>query len=184
MLFWIAGSVCLARELLMDLRQIVLTVGILNMCQELSPFAHEMYSAPKQVARGPHLGRIDIRLRQHPAAQEHSDLVGIDLIVLGLAPMDGFHVEGVAQDEGNPLLGAEVGQPVPGEDTFDADDEILPVRRNRLEKRLGCRFHIAVQHDLAVLIQDAEVHGAGVQVDATIKLVLLGVESHEVSSSS
>jgi hypothetical protein len=110
MLFWIAGSVCLARELLMDLRQIVLTVGILNMCQELSPFAHEMYSAPKQVARGPHLGRIDIRLRQHPAAQEHSDL--------------------------------------------------------------------------AVLIQDEEVHGAGVQVDATIKLVLLGVESHEVSSSS
>ena len=45
---------------------------------------------------------------------------------------------------------------------FDADDEILPVRRHGLEKRLGGRLHIAVQHDLAVLVQDAEVHGAGV----------------------
>jgi hypothetical protein len=41
-----------------------------------------------------------------------------------------------------------------------------------------------VQQDLSVLIQDAEVHAAGVQVDPTVKLVLLGVESHQVSSSS
>jgi hypothetical protein len=31
-----------------------------------------------------------------------------------------------------------------------------------------------VQHDLTVLIQDAEIHGAGVQVDPAVKLVLLG----------
>jgi hypothetical protein len=31
--------------------------------------------------------------------------------------------------------------------------------------------------------QDADVHRAGVQVDTTVKWVLLGVESHEVSSS-
>ena len=37
--------------------------------------------------------------------------------------------------------------------------------------------------DLPILVQDAEVHGAGMQVDATVKLVLLGVESPEVSSS-
>jgi hypothetical protein len=43
---------------------------------------------------------------------------------------------------------------------------------------------MVVKHALPVLIQDTEVHGAGVQVDATIKLVLLGVESPEVSSSS
>jgi hypothetical protein len=32
-------------------------------------------------------------------------------------------------------------------------------------------------------VQDAEVHGAGVQVDPTINPVRLGVESPEVSSS-
>ena len=42
---------------------------------------------------------------------------------------------------------------------------------------------MAVQHDLPVLIQDTEVHGAGVQVDTTIKLVRRGVEAPEVSSS-
>jgi hypothetical protein len=66
---------------------------------------------------------------------------------------------------------------------LDADDEILPVRRNRLEKRVGGCLYIPVQHDLAVLIQDAEVHRAGVQIDPAVKLVLSGVESHEVSSS-
>ena len=43
---------------------------------------------------------------------------------------------------------------------------------------------LPVHQDLAILVQDAEVHGAGMQVDATVKLVLFGVESHEVSSSS
>jgi hypothetical protein len=37
----------------------------------------------------------------------------IDLIVLRFAPMDGFHVEGMAEDEGNPFLRAEIGQPGP-----------------------------------------------------------------------
>jgi hypothetical protein len=72
---------------------------------------------------------------------------------------------------------------VPGEEAFHADHEILSIRGNRPEKGLGCGPHIPVEHDLALLIQDAEVHGAGVQVDPAVKLVLLGVESHEVSSS-
>jgi hypothetical protein len=37
--------------------------------------------------------------------------------------------------------------------------------------------------DLAILVEDADVHGPGVQVDATVKLMWLGVESPEVSSS-
>ena len=82
-----------------------------------------------------------------------------------------------------PFVRTEVGEPVPGEDAFDGDDQIVPIGRNGLEKRLWAGFHIAVQQDLAVLVQDTDVHGAGMQVDATVKLVLFGVESHEVSSS-
>jgi hypothetical protein len=36
---------------------------------------------------------------------------------------------------------------------------------------------------LSVLLQDAEVHGPGMQVDAAVECVLCGVASPEVSSS-
>jgi hypothetical protein len=37
--------------------------------------------------------------------------------------------------------------------------------------------------NLAVLVKDTGIHRSSMQVDATIKLVLLGVKPHEVSSS-
>jgi hypothetical protein len=40
-----------------------------------------------------------------------------------------------------------------------------------------------MQQDLAVVVKKTDVHGAGMQVDATVKLVLFRVEAHEVSSS-
>jgi hypothetical protein len=43
-------------------------------------------------------------------------------------------------------------------------------------------FHIAVQQDFSVLAHDEDIHGSGMQIDPTVKLVLVGVESHEVSS--
>jgi hypothetical protein len=73
---------------------------------------------------------------------------------------------------------------VPGEEAFDADDKIFAVGSDRLEKRLWAGFHVPVKQDLAGLVQDAKVHGASVQVDPTVKSVLLGVKAHEVSSSS
>jgi hypothetical protein len=97
--------------------------------------------------------------------------------------MDGLHVEGMPEDEGNPFLRAEVGEPLPGEHAFNGDDNVGPIGRNALEKRLRAGFHVPMQHDLTVLVEDADVHGPGVQVDATVKLMWLGVESHEVSSS-
>ena len=64
----------------------------------------------------------------------------------------------------------EVSQPVPREETFHADDEGRLIRSDGLEERFGSRLHLpVVQHDLPVLIQETEVHGAGVQVDATSK---------------
>jgi hypothetical protein len=72
---------------------------------------------------------------------------------------------------------------VPGQDAFDADDQICPVGGNGFEKWFWASGHVAVEQHLSLLVQDTQVHAPGVQVDPTIKLVLLGVESHEVSSS-
>jgi hypothetical protein len=53
--------------------------------------------------------------------------MGVNPVVLGLAAVDRLHVEGVAEDEGDGFLGAEVGEPVPAEDALDADDEVVAV---------------------------------------------------------
>ena len=72
-----------------------------------------MHAAPEEISGGPHLGGVHIRLGQHAATQEHGNFMGVDLVVFGLTPMDGFHVQGMAQHEGNALASAEVGQPGP-----------------------------------------------------------------------
>ena len=72
---------------------------------------------------------------------------------------------------------------VPGEETFNGDDEILPRGRNHLAKGLQSGCHLAMDHVSAVLLEDAHMHGACVQVDAAVPFVLPGVESPAVSSS-
>ena len=82
-----------------------------------------------------------------------------------------------------PFLRTQVREPVPGEEACDGHDHRFPRGCDSLEKRLRAGWHVPVQHDLALLIQDTDIHGAGMQVDAAVKWVLFGVESHEVSSS-
>jgi hypothetical protein len=89
----------------------------------------------------------------------------------------------MAEDKSDPMLSAEVREPVPGKHALYRNNDILTIGRNSLEKRLWASWHVAVQHDLPVLIQDADLHGPGMQVDATVKFVLLRVKAHEVSSS-
>ena len=117
-------------------------------------------------------------MRQHAAAQEQGDLVAVDLVVLGLAAVDGLHVEGVAEHEGDLLAGAEIGQPVPGEHALHADDKFSAVQADGVEKVIGPGGQVAVNERFARLVDDADVHRLGMQIDAAVECVLLSVESH------
>jgi len=88
----------------------------------------------------------------------------------------------VSEDKRDVVFGAEVGQPVPGEDAFDTDDDIVSKRFDGFEERLGAGRHVSVQDDLSFAVLDAEVHRSGVQVDAAIVLVTVCEESHWGSS--
>src|SRR4030095_11218101 len=88
----------------------------------------------------------------------------------------------MSQDKGNIFLRAEVGEPISGEDTFHGHDEAVPVGSDGFEKGFWRRFHIAVHKHLPVLVEDTDVHAAGVQIDPAVKLMLGVVKSHEVSS--
>jgi hypothetical protein len=92
--------------------------------------------------------------------------------------MDGFHREGVPQDNGNPFFSAQIGAPGPGEETLDRHHQAVPLGGNALEEGFRRGFHMTVHEDFAVVAQDTDVHGAGVHIDTAVKLVLIGVESH------
>ena len=68
----------------------------------------------------------------------------------------------MTEDKGDSFLLTQVREPLPGEHTLDADDEILSIGRNHPQQGFGCRRQIFVDEFRAVLIQDTDVHGAGV----------------------
>ena len=101
------------------------------------------------------------------------------LSFLVFAAVDRFHVKGMTEDEGDAFaLGTEIGQPVPGEDALDGDDEVVAIGRDDLQKRFGVRGQVLVDQNLAVAVEDADVHRFRVQIDAAVVAMLVRVESH------
>ena len=107
-------------------------MGVLDMGEELGSLADEVESSSEKVSRGSHLGRVGVGERHSSSSQEHGDLQGIELIVLGLGAMDKPHVERVAEDEIDLFSQTEIGQPVPGKDTLSRDDEVVSKRLDGL----------------------------------------------------
>jgi hypothetical protein len=78
---------------------------------------------------------------------------------------------------------AEIGQPIPAEHAFDADDNILPIRLERLEKGLGFSLDVTMEENVFRIIKDAEAHFVRMQVNSAVILVGYGVESSVRASS-
>ncbi len=96
--------------------------------------------------------------------------------------MDRFHVEGMAENEGNVLLDTEISDPVPGEHAFDSNHDVLTEGSNGMEKSFLVCVDVLMNPDIASGIDNADKHIFGMQIDSTIKLVLFGVEIHMASS--
>ena len=153
------------------------------MRQQRGAFVCQRQAATQEITGGAHLGGIDIRLREHTATEQGGNLLRGDLVVFGLASMDGFQRESMTKDTRDACVGTEVSEPVPGEQAFDGAHHPLSIRSNGFQAESWCGFHIAMHEALTALVADADVHRSGMQVDAAVKWVLGGVESHEVSSS-
>ena len=162
--------------------QVALSVEHLNVSEEFGPLSHEVEPPAEEIACGAHVARIDVGLGDHAATQKYGDLMGVNPVVLCLSAVDRFHVKGVTEDEGDGFGGAEIGEPVPGEHTFGGDDDIVTERSDGLEEGLGCRLDLAVEPNLTIGIQHAEIERSRVEIDATVVAVGVGVESHEASS--
>jgi hypothetical protein len=98
--------------------------------------------------------------------------------------MEGLQRERVAQDARKTLASPEVSQPVPGEEAFDPDNEVLPVGSKSLQQRFRPCLPMLVERNLSCVVQHAQVQATSMAVKTTVKRVWLGVQAPEVSSSS
>jgi hypothetical protein len=89
----------------------------------------------------------------------------------------------MAPHAGQAFAGPEVGPPRPREEPRDPDNQSRTRGRNGLEQWGRPGLHLPVDQDLALVVQDADVHGTGMQGKAAVQWVRCGVEAPEGSSS-
>ena len=108
-----------------------------------------------------------------------SQLLGVDAIVLVLAAVNGFDVEGVGQDEGQAGGLAGIGQPIPAEHAFATDGQAVSVRLDQLEEELEVVVSdVGVDQFFALPIHEADIHLVGVQIDSAVEFGRGGVILH------
>jgi hypothetical protein len=88
----------------------------------------------------------------------------------------------VTKNEGDFVLVAEISEPIPTEHTFDPDDDVVKIRKNQIEELFCICLDVFMDFGFPLLVDDADVHFPGMQIDAAIVLVLLIVESHSLAS--
>ena len=108
--------------------------------------------------------------------------MGVDVVVLSFAAVNRLHVEGMTEDEVDVLVGAQVGQPVPGEHALAADHQAIPVGFDQSQEVFRAGRDVLVEDHLAGRIEDADIHGVGMEVDAAVEAVLFRVEFHGAGS--
>ena len=128
-----------------------LALGMLHVRQDLGPLVRQRHAAPQQGTGGAPVGGRDRGLREHAATEQSGNLVRINLVIFGLPAMDGFHGEGMTEDTGDACVGTEVGEPVPGEQACDGDDETLSIRSNDVQEGIRVGFHVTVHQALTAL---------------------------------
>ena len=165
-------------------REGIRAVGMWDRGQECAACAGQGQAAAQEVTRRAPLGRRDRGLWQHPAAQEDGDFLGVARVMFGLAALDGLHREGMTEDRGDTVFSTEGSKPVPRQQACGREDDLSAGGGDGLEQRLWGGGHVPVQQRFTSVVEDANVHGAGVEVDAAVQGVVRGGESPEVSSSS
>ena len=172
-----AGTVGLGGDLCAKGREGRRALGIMPMGQECSPWVRQRPTAPEPVTSSAPRGGRDRGWWEQTAAPELGHLVGIALVILGLTAVDGLHREGLPEDAREALVGTQVSEPVPDAQALDGHDETLAIRGKSCQEGLRVGLHVAVHEHLAALVEEADVHGTGVQVDTAVKWVLGRVES-------
>jgi hypothetical protein len=178
-----AVAVRLIGDLLAHRGPVIRAVGLLAVGESRRPLAHQLPPPPEEISGRPPRGGRHLGGREHLTTAQDGNLVRVERVVCGLAPRERLPRARVAEPKRHPVARTAIGQPLPGEETVDADDQIGAGGRDGLQKRFWASGHVPVEQTLSTLGEDTEGQAASLSIDAAGELVRLGVESPEVSSS-
>ena len=132
---------------------------------------HNSRTDPCECAQGAFVSGIHVGRRDEVGAEQVRELVGVNAVVFVFAPVDGFDIKGVGQDEGQAGGFAGIGQPIPAEHAFAAHGQILLIRLDQLEEIAEVVIEdVGVDQLFALAIHHADVHLACVQIDSAVEL--------------
>jgi hypothetical protein len=157
--------------------QIILAVGILDLCEPRGPLVGQRPPAPQQGTGGAPRGGRDGGLREPAAPEQGGKLGRIALVIGGLPPLDGLQVQRMPKDKRAPVGGTQVRQPVPGAQTCDGADETRARGSKGVEEGMRVGLQRAMHAPRAPVVEEAEGHRPGMQGDAPGKWVLRSVQS-------
>jgi len=72
----------------------------------------------------------------------------------------------MAEDEVYSLVGAEIGQPILGENALAADHQAGTIGLDQSQKRFWARGDVFMNDDFSGGVQNADIHGLGMEIDA------------------
>jgi len=152
-------------------------VGMVDGGEACAAWACQGPASAQQVAGGAPRGGGDRGVGEPPAAPQPGDWVGVARVVCGFAPMEGLHGEGMTTPTRATGVSTEVCTPVPGTQACGREDNLLAGGRAGREPRLRGGGHGTGQPRFPGLVEDAQVHGAGVEIETTRNRVRLGGEA-------
>jgi hypothetical protein len=83
--------------------------------------------------------------------------------------MDGFHAPSVSEDEGDVMVAAGIGEPVPAVHALAGDEEAVAEGGDGAEEVVRAGGEVFGEDDLAVVVEHDDEDGPGVQIDASVK---------------
>ena len=107
--------------------------------------------------------------RRRPSVGDPAWLSKAGAVALGLAAVDGFHGPGVTEGEGDGVVAAGVGEPVPAVHALAADDQAVAEGPDGSEEGFGGGGQVAAEAGLAVAVKDDEEEGPGVQDHTSVE---------------
>src|SRR6266853_3072621 len=125
----------------------------------------------QQRAHGTHVGRVNVSRGYAVGAQQMSELLGVDPVVLVLATVNEMDVKSVGQNKSQAGGLAGVGEPIPAEHAFTTHGQVMFIGLDELEEEVEVVvLDVSMDQLFALAVHDADVHLTSVQVDSAVEL--------------
>src|SRR5262249_25018248 len=112
------GTFGFVLDIVGDGRQIELPACGVDVGVQLGALSYQAQTCAQQVAESASLLGVGIGEGEVSALEESCDGLGVFAVAFGFAAVDGFHAPGMSEHEGDVVVAAGVGEPVPAVHAF------------------------------------------------------------------